>query len=255
VEERIQKIISGCGIASRRAAEQMMREGRVSVNGVIVNQPGVKADALRDEIRVDGALISKSAVNRVYLVLNKPQGYVVTLKDPQNRPIVADLLRDVPERVFPVGRLDYDSEGLLLMTNDGDFSHMIQHPTFKVPKTYMVKIKGTLRSSDVETIRKGAVLEDGAFQPVWASMEKSNRKSCWIEMTIVEGRNRIIRRFFDSINHPVARLIRTSIGDIGLGDLKTGEYRYLQKGEIKSLLELSGPYHKVIRAEKKQKLS
>jgi len=240
MEERIQKIIAKCGIASRRAAEQMMRDGRVSVNGVIITQPGMKADASRDTIRVDGGLISGDAVSPVYLMLNKPTGYVVTLKDPQNRPIVTDLLRGVSERVFPVGRLDYDSEGLLLMSNDGDFSNMVQHPSFKIPKTYMVKVKGNLTKRDIEAIRKGAMLEDGSFKPIWAAMEKSNKKSCWVELTILEGRSRIIRRFFDSIDHPVARLIRTALGDISIGNLRTGEYRYMQKKEVNGLIELSG---------------
>ena len=250
MEERLQKILARCGVASRRAAEQMMRDGRVSVNGKMVTQPGVKADEARDEIRVDGGLISRDAVSRVYLMLNKPQGYVVTLKDPHDRPIVTDLLRDVPERVFPVGRLDYDSEGLLLMTNDGDFSYKVQHPAFKVPKTYMVKVQGNLTRGDIETIRKGAMLEDGTFKPVWAAVEKSNRKSCWVEMTILEGRNRIIRRFFDSIHHPVARLIRTAIADLSLGDLQGGEYRYLQKKEVEILIDSSGKRNKKDRSEK-----
>ncbi len=250
MEERIQKIIARCGIASRRAAEQMMRDGRVSVNGVITTQPGMKADASCDKIRVDGGLISGDAVSQVYLMLNKPKGYVVTLNDPQGRPIVTDLLRGVPERVFPVGRLDYDSEGLLLMSNDGNFSHMVQHPAFKVPKTYMVKVKGNLTKNDIEVIRKGAMLEDGSFKPIWAAMEKSNKKSCWVELTIIEGRNRIIRRFFDSTDHPVARLIRTAIGDISLGDLRTGEYRYMQKKEVKGLIELSGSQDKKYLPEK-----
>jgi len=153
-----------------------MRDGRVSVNGRIITQPGMKADETRDEIRIDGALISSDAVSRVYLMLNKPSGYVTTLKDTHGRPIVIDLLRDVPERVFPVGRLDYDSEGLLLMTNDGDFSHRVQHPEFKTPKTYLVKIKGSVTRNDLEAIRKGAMLEDGSFKPVWVSVEKSNKK-------------------------------------------------------------------------------
>ncbi|MBW2673032.1 MAG: rRNA pseudouridine synthase [Deltaproteobacteria bacterium] len=250
MEERLQKILARCGVASRRGAEQMMRDGRVSVNGRTVTQPGVKADDTRDEIRVDGGLISSAAVSRVYLMLNKPQGYVVTLNDPHGRPIVTDLLRDVPERVFPVGRLDYDSEGLLLMTNDGDFSYRVQHPAFKVPKTYMVKVQGNLARGDIETIRKGGMLEDGAFKPVWAAVEKSNRKSCWVEMTILEGRNRIIRRFFDSIRHPVARLIRTAVADVSLGDLQAGEYRYLQKKEVESLIDSSGVRKKKGRSEK-----
>ncbi|HPQ45188.1 MAG TPA: pseudouridine synthase [Syntrophales bacterium] len=250
MEERLQKIIARCGIASRRAAEQMIQNGRVSVNGRVVTQQGVKADAARDEIRVDGGLISKDAVSPLYLILNKPQGYVVTLNDPQNRPIVSDLLRDVSDRVFPVGRLDFDSEGLLLMTNDGEFSYRVQHPLFKVPKTYMVKVRGNLTNSDVEAIKKGAMLEDGSFKPISATLEKINKKSCWVELTIVEGRNRIIRRFFDSIGHPVARLIRTSIGDLGLGELETGEYRYLQKNEIKSLIDLAGMRRNRNRSEK-----
>ncbi|HOO90511.1 MAG TPA: pseudouridine synthase, partial [Syntrophales bacterium] len=169
MEERLQKIIARCGIASRRAAEQMIQNGRVSVNGRVVTQQGVKADAARDEIRVDGGLISKDAVSPLYLILNKPQGYVVTLNDPQNRPIVSDLLRDVSDRVFPVGRLDFDSEGLLLMTNDGEFSYRVQHPLFKVPKTYMVKVRGNLTNSDAEAIKKGAVLADGSFNPICAT--------------------------------------------------------------------------------------
>jgi len=237
MEERLQKILARCGVASRRGAEQMMRDGRVSVNGVTVTQPGTKADIVHDSIRVDGRLISEAATSRVYLMLYKPRGYVVTLRDPHGRPIVTDLLRDVPERVFPVGRLDYDSEGLLLMTNDGDFSYRVQHPSFKIPKTYMVKVQGNLTRDDIETVRKGAVLEDGVFRPVWASLEKNNRKSCWVEMTILEGKNRIIRRFFDSIHHPVARLIRTAIADIGLGNLKSGEYRHLHKREVENLFE------------------
>jgi len=244
MEERLQKILARCGVASRRGAEQMMRHGQVSVNGTVVTQPGVKADIARDIIRVDGAIISEAAVSRLYLMLNKPSGYVVTLKDPHDRPIVTDLLRDIPERLFPVGRLDYDSEGLLLMTNDGDFAYRIQHPAFKVPKTYMVKVRGGLTRGDTETIRKGVMLEDGLFKPLCATVEKSNRKSCWVEMTILEGRNRIIRRFFDSIHHPVARLIRTAIADVSLGDLRAGEYRYLQKKEVENLIVSSGTREK-----------
>ena len=243
VEERLQKILAGCGVASRRAAEQMMRDGRVSVNGRTVTQPGIKADIARDEIRVDGSRISAAATSRVYLMLNKPGGYVVTLKDTHGRPIVTDLLRDVQERVFPVGRLDYDSEGLLLMTNDGDFAYRIQHPAFKIPKTYMVKVKGALTRSDMDAMRGGVLLEDGPFKPVWAAVEKSNPKSCWVEMTILEGRNRIIRRFFDSIHRPVVRLIRTAIADLSLGELKTGEYRYLEKKEVETLMDFSGTVH------------
>ncbi len=250
MEERIQKILARCGIASRRSAEHMMLEGRVTLNDLVVTQLGTKADLARDVIRVDGGMISEAAVSPIYLMLNKPPGYVVTLSDPHGRPIVSDLLRDVSDRVFPVGRLDYDSEGLLLMTNDGDLSYRIQHPRFKIPKTYMVKVQGNLTRIDLENIRKGAVLPDGPFKPVLVSSDKINRKSSWVEMTILEGRNRVIRRFFEQINHPVVRLIRIAIADLGLGDLKTGEYRYLHNKEVKSLIEHSRTSGKHLLSQK-----
>ncbi len=235
VVERLQKIIARSGIASRRSAEEMIKNGRVSVNESIVTIPGTKADGGRDKIRVDGKLISVE-VSHVYIMVNKPRGYITALSDPQGRPVVTDLIDRIDERVFPVGRLDYDSEGLLLMTNDGDFSYRIQHPKFKISKTYRIKIKGSIGSEESAAIKKGRNLKDGHFKPSHTVIEKSNRKSCWLRMTIMQGRNRIIRRFFDSIDRPVVRLIRIAVEEIELGDLREGEYRHLNKREVKRLL-------------------
>lgn len=233
--ERLQKIIANAGIASRRAAEEMIRQGRVSVNGVVVRELGTKAGP-EDEIRIDGKLIA-TEVDKVYLMLNKPQGYVTTLKDPEGRPIVTDLIGDIRERVFPVGRLDYDSEGLLLLTNDGDFAQKLQHPRFRIPKTYMVKIKGNLTKKEINEMKRGLRLQDGMFVPEELEIEKVNKKSCWLKLTIHEGRNRVLRRFFEAVHHPVARLIRIAVGEIALGKLKEGEYRHLKPNEIRRLLQ------------------
>ncbi|TFG38367.1 MAG: rRNA pseudouridine synthase [Syntrophobacterales bacterium] len=232
--ERIQKIIARAGIASRRSAEKMIREGRVSVGGKIITELGTKADGEHDEIRVDGNLISQGR-SKIYLLLNKPRGYLTTLDDPGGRPIVNDLIVGISERVFPVGRLDYDSEGLLLMTNDGDFAHRVQHPMFKVSKTYLAKVKGNITKKEFDVIKRGAKLEDGDFRPYDVSLDKRNKKSSWIKLTIFEGRNRVIRRFFDTLNYPVTRLIRIAIDDIYIDDLKQGEFRYLKSKEIKKL--------------------
>lgn len=238
MKERLQKIIAMAGISSRRAAEKLILEGRVSVNGKTVRQLGVRADPQRDEIRVNGKLISFEN-NKVYVVMHKPRGYVTTMRDPQNRPVVTDLLNDIPERVYPVGRLDYDSEGLLILTNDGQFAHRIQHPRFGLPKTYHVKIEGHLARREIQSLLKGIQLPDGMFCPRDLRVFKVNVKSSWLSLTITEGRNRVIKRAFESIGHSVRRLIRISIGTIHLGNLKAGMYRHLTKKEIQSIIESS----------------
>ncbi len=238
MEERLQKILSNAGLSSRRAAEKMISDGRISVNGVVVREQGTRADAGRDEIRVDGKLVSFEN-EKVYIVLNKPAGYVTTLSDPQGRPIVTDLLKGVAERVFPIGRLDYDSEGLLLLTNDGDFAQRLQHPRYKVPKTYRVKIEGRLNRIELQGLEKGIDLPDGRFAPTFIATEKFNPKSAWLRLTIHDGRNRVIRRAFDSIGHSVTRLVRVSFGDITLEALGEGEWRSLSHGEVALLVRQS----------------
>jgi 23S rRNA pseudouridine2605 synthase len=238
MEERLQKILSQAGVSSRRAAEKMIAEGRISVNCAVATEPGTKADPEKDEIRVDGRLISCER-ERIYLLLYKPRGVVTTLSDPQGRPVVADLLGGVTERVFPVGRLDYDSEGLLILTNDGEFSQRLQHPRYRIPKTYRVKVEGRLLKGELQALEKGIDLADGRFSPAGVLLEKTNRGSSWLRITITDGRNRVIRRAFESIGHPVVRLIRVAVADIALGSLREGALRLLTPREVDRLLVLA----------------
>jgi 23S rRNA pseudouridine2605 synthase len=238
MKERLQKIISAAGITSRRHAETLIIAGRVSVNGVVIKELGAKADAAKDVIRVEGKVISVEK-NNFYIALNKPAGYVTTLSDPQKRPTVVDLLAGVPERVYPVGRLDYDSAGLLLLTNDGDFAQKVQHPRFQIPKVYRIKIQGRLSKEELKKLSQGIKLPDSIFKPENIQIEKFNERSCWLRLTLKEGKNRIIRRGFEASGRRVSRLVRESIGDINLGALKEGCWRNLTKKEITSLLKLA----------------
>lgn len=235
MKDRLQKIIAAAGIDSRRHAEKLITAGRVSVNDIVIRELGTKADPAKDVIRVDGKIISIEK-SLIYIALYKPAGYVTTLSDPEHRPTVVDLIGDVPERVYPVGRLDYDSEGLLLLTNDGDFAQRIQHPRFQMPKIYRVKIQGRLNKDELMQLSKGIRLNDGTFRPENMQVEKINDKSCWLRLTLREGKNRIIRRGFEAAGHRVARLIRESVASVSLDNLKEGSWRYLTKKEIAQLL-------------------
>ncbi|ESP62598.1 Ribosomal large subunit pseudouridine synthase B [Smithella sp. ME-1] len=235
MKERLQKIIATAGITSRRHAEDLITQGRVSVNNVVITRLGEKADAGKDVIRIDGKTISVGKT-KYYIALNKPAGFVTTLHDPQNRPTVVDLLSDVPERVYPVGRLDYDSRGLLLLTNDGDFAQKVQHPRFQQPKVYRVKIQGHLSKEDLMRLGKGIKLPDSIFKPENLKIEKVNDRSCWLHLTLREGKNRIIRRGFDAAGYRVAMLVRESIGSLKLGNLREGSWRQLTKKEVDQLL-------------------
>lgn len=234
MKERLQKIIAHAGIASRRAAESLIQQGRVTVNGEITTKLGTVADPVLDEIRVDGALVTKEETI-VYIMLHKPAGYVTTMDDPQGRPTVKDLLASVAQRVYPIGRLDYDSEGLLLFTNDGALAQQLMHPRYMIPKTYRVKIKGGIPEKDLRALAKGIALDDGPFKPEGLRVEKVNQKSTWLVLTIYEGRNRVIRRAFEKMGCLVARLIRVRFGKLELADMLPGEYRYLRKRELNIL--------------------
>jgi 23S rRNA pseudouridine2605 synthase len=238
VEERLQKIIAQAGLASRRQAEKMILAGRVSINNQVVKLLGSKVNIEKDEIRVDGMLIYAD-LEKVYVMLNKPSGYVTTLRDPQNRPIVSDLLPTDVVRVFPAGRLDYDSQGLLLLTNDGDLAQRLIHPRFRIPKVYYVKIKGRLSHSEFRALQAGIELDDGIFKFEDVRIAKANEKSTWLAITLRSGKNRIIRRVFEALGHDVAELVRTRIGDLELGNLKTGAHRFLTKAEIKKLFSFA----------------
>ena len=239
MEERLQKILSRAGVSSRRAAEKMIAEGRISVNGNVIIEPGTKADPGKDEIRLDGRLISLET-ERIYLMLHKPKGYVTTLSDPQGRSIVTDLLNGVAARVYPVGRLDYDSEGLLILSNDGEFAQRLQHPRYGIPKTYRVKVEGHLLKGELKALENGIDLPDGKFAPAEIQIEKTNPRSTWINLTLTDGRNRVIRRAFDSLGHPVARLVRVAVADITLASLPEGAWRLLTSREVERLLLLAG---------------
>lgn len=233
MKERLQKILSSCGIASRRKAEEMILEGRVTVNGEAATI-GMKADINKDHIKVDGKLLRRTEP-KVYLMFNKPRGVVTSLSDPEERPTVVDFLKGIKYRVFPVGRLDYDSEGLLFLTNDGEFAYSILHPSKEMPKIYLVKIEGFLEDKDIQKLEKGIRLKDAVTAPARVRKVRKMEANSWIEITIYEGRKRQIRRMLEQIGHPVIRLKRIKIDGIELGELQPGKYRYLTAEEIRKL--------------------
>ena len=233
MQKRIQKILSEMGIASRRHAEEMIREGRITVNGRVA-AIGMKADRARDHIKVDGKLIAWTEP-RVYIIFHKPKSVVTTLRDPEGRKTVKDFLKGVKYRVFPAGRLDYDSEGLLVLTNDGDFAQALLHPSRKIPKTYLVKVKGVLGDREIASLRKGMKLDDGMTAPASVRKIRKTENNSWIEVTIHEGRKRQIRRMVEAAGHLVLRLKRIRIDGIELGDMKPGQYRYLTAEEIERI--------------------
>lgn len=233
MEKRLQKILSEMGITSRRKAEELILEGRVTVNGRIATL-GMKADPDRDHIKVDGKLLTRH-VPKVYIMLNKPKNVVTSLHDPEGRPTVKDFLKGVKYRVFPVGRLDYDSEGLILLTNDGEFAHAVLHPSKKILKTYLVKIKGALEGEEIEKLEKGIKLGDVMTSPARVRRIRKTESNLWLEMIIYEGKKRQIRRMLEKIGHPVLKLKRIRINGLELGELEPGTYRYLTPEEIKKI--------------------
>lgn len=236
--ERLQKILSRAGVASRRAAEQLMLEGRVSVNGTTVRELGSKADAAHDDIRVDGRRV-KPAERRVYLLLNKPRGYVTTRSDPQRRPTVLDLLRGVRDYVYPVGRLDFESEGLLLLTNDGDLAARLTHPTHEVPRVYEARVLGVPDAHDLDRLARGMRIEGRRTQTAEVKLlcpaRPHETSPAVVQITIREGRNRQVRKMCDAIGHPVTALRRVAIGPIRDQKLKLGEWRELTENEVRRL--------------------
>ena len=238
MQERIQKIIARAGVTSRRKAEELILQGRVTVNGQVVNELGSKADAVRDHIKVDGKLI-RPKQPQVYLMLNKPRGYVTTLSDPEGRPMVLNLLKGVKHRVFPVGRLDYDTEGLLLLTNDGDLAHALMHPSYEVPKTYLAKVKGVLTDEEIKKLEKGVPLPDGKTAPCRIKKIRKTHENSWLEVTLHEGKKRQVRRMLESAGHSVLKLKRIRYAFLELAGLLPGQYRYLIPPEVKRLKSLT----------------
>ena len=211
----------------------MILEGLVTVNGVPATL-GMKADLERDHIKVSGKLLS-AVGSKVYIMLNKPVKYLTSMSDTEKRPIVRNLIKRVKARVFPVGRLDYNTEGLLVMTNDGDLANAILHPKNKIPKTYLAKIDGFLDDSDISKLEKGIRLEDGMTAPAKVRRVRTLKANSWVEITIHEGRKRQVRRMFERVKHPVSKLVRTKVNGLTLSNLKPGEFRYLSPDEVKKL--------------------
>ncbi len=235
--QRLQKIIAAAGIASRRKAEELITGGLVSVNGQVVTELGSKADPERDHIRVNGKLLH-GPERHVYLLMNKPKGYVTTLRDPEGRPTVMDLLHGVGARVYPVGRLDYASEGLLLLTNDGEFANRLMKAASHVPKTYMVKVAGTPTAEDLARLRAGLFIASEGGKRVKTAPAKirviREAANPWYEVTLTEGRNRQIRRMFEEIGHHVEKIKRVRYGPLEL-DVHPGEFRRLTPQEVTRL--------------------
>ena len=212
----------------------MVVEGRVMVNGKIIDTLGFKADPSKDHIKIDGKRLPHFEP-KVILLLNKPRGYISTVKDPQGRPTVMDILKKVKWRVYPVGRLDFDAEGLLLLTNDGELTYLLSHPRFSIPRTYWVKVKGVLDEKELIRLKKGIMLEDGKARVVSFYMLRQGEKNSWVRVVVAEGRNRLVKRMFSAVGHPVQKLKRVEFGPIHLGSLPTGQFRYLTPEEITKL--------------------
>jgi 23S rRNA pseudouridine2605 synthase/16S rRNA pseudouridine516 synthase len=232
---RLQKVLAAAGVASRREAERLIQSGRVEVNDRVVTALGTRVDPAHDRIRVDGAPVGRPE-HAVTLLLHKPKGVLCTVRDPRGRPTVLDLVRGVRERLFPVGRLDWNSEGLLLLTNDGDLAQRLMHPSNHVAKTYRVKVKGVVGRPVLEQVRHGLFLDGRRTLP--APVRRiSSQSNTWLEILLFEGRKNQIRRVFERLGHPVLKLRRTAIGPLNDRDLKPGEWRPLTSSEVKALKE------------------
>ncbi|KAA9007201.1 rRNA pseudouridine synthase [Paenibacillus spiritus] len=237
--ERLQKILAQAGVASRRKCEELILAGKVEVNGETVRELGTKADPAVDTITVQGKPIKNE--KKIYIMFNKPKGVITSASDDKGRKIVTDYLKGIQERVYPVGRLDYDTEGLLLLTNDGEFANLLTHPKHHVPKTYLATVEGIPHGTSLDKLKQGIKLEDGMTAP--AELEYKDideeKKEAVISITIHEGRNRQVRRMFEAIHHPVTRLKRISYGGLPLGNLKRGLFRHLTKDEVNELKQLA----------------
>ena len=236
--ERLQKILSQAGVASRRAGEQLMLEGRVTVNGATVRELGTKADPSQDDIRVDGRRVKVAGHHR-YLLLNKPRGYVTTRRDPERRATVLDLLTGVREYVYPVGRLDFDSEGLLILTNDGELAARLTHPRYAVARVYEARVLGVPDAHDLERLAKGVTIEGRRTEPADVTL----LDNATLLVTVREGRNRQVRKMCEAIGHPAAHLKRVAIGPIRDARLKLGHWRELTPEEVERLRKATAGGH------------
>ena len=234
-ELRLQKYLAQCGVSSRRGAEQIIQEGRVTVNGTVVTEMGIKVKK-GDKVTVDGQVVKQEKI-KYYILLNKPAGVLSSVKDDRGRECVVDLIEGIDARLYPVGRLDYDTTGLLLLTNDGDFMQRVTHPSFEIWKTYQAVVKGVPTETDVKRFAEGIMLDDGKTLPAVLDVVGYKGNNAIVEVSIREGRNRQVRRMLERIGHPVNSLKRISFGSLELGDLKPGKWRHVQPEEIARLTE------------------
>lgn len=251
LEVRLQKYISDCGITSRRKAEVMIREGRVTVNGDVVIELGTKVNPYSDIIMVDGHLADLQAVEPIYLMLHKPRGFVTTTNDPEGRETVMNLVKEISERIYPVGRLDYLSEGLLLMTNDGEFANMIMHPKYNVTKVYEVKVFGSVTETIINKLKAGAYLEEGLVKPTSVRVIKQLPTKTWLEFRLNEGRNREIRRLCEAVGLTVDKLKRLAVGGLSIEGVAPGNFRIMSKAQMLGHIGLNedGTAKKVLNQE------
>jgi pseudouridine synthase len=241
--DRLQKVLAAAGVASRRASEILIAQGRVTVNGVAVTEPGSRVDPETDRITVDGDPI-QADVSKRYVMLNKPTGVVSSLADDRGRRDLNDFVSDYPERLFNVGRLDFDTSGLLILTNDGDAAHVLAHPSFEVSKTYVAKVSGLVKGSTLRAMKDGIALDDGPIAVDRVSvLGEPSRGQTLLEITLHSGRNRIVRRLCDAVGHPVSELHRKSFGPLSLGSLSLGATRDLTKVEVGQVLALARESH------------
>jgi len=238
MEQRLQKALAASGVGSRRKCEELIASGRVTVDGKIVAQLGAKVDPEKSTLAVDGRPID-AFPEKVYVALNKPRGYTSTRSDPHAKRTILELLKGVSAPVYPVGRLDVDSEGLLILTNDGDFTYNLTHPSHEIPKTYVANVRGQITPNDLRALRDGITLEDGKTAPAKVRLIDYDRRKAVtrVELTIHEGRKRQVRRMFAALNRPVQKLVRTRIGNVSTGSLEPGQWRSLTDDEVASLLK------------------
>jgi 23S rRNA pseudouridine2605 synthase len=238
-EERLQKIIAAAGVASRRKAEEMIVAGEVTVNGKVVTELGVKANPDRDHIKVRGRLINPKLKHqeKIYILLNKPLGVLTSRSDPKNRPLVVDLVGPYRDKVHPVGRLDFNTEGLLLLTNDGDFTNLITGAK-QAPKVYEVKVKGKPGEYQIAMLERGVTIDGKRTAPATIRLMEESKTNAWYKVTLYEGRNQQIRKMFDHIGHSVIKLRRVAIGFLKNERLKPGEFRFLSEAEVKRFFKL-----------------
>ncbi len=257
MKERLQKIIAAAGLASRRKAEELIADGQVTVNGQVITELGAKADPENDHIKVRGKLINTRLRQRekIYLLLNKPSGVLTSKADPQKRPLVIDLVGPYRSQVHPVGRLDFNTEGLLLLTNDGDFTQLISHASKHVPKVYQVKVKGKPSDQQVEKLERGVVIDRVRTAPAKIRLIEESATNAWYQVTLYQGRNQQIRKMFDQIGHSVIKLRRVAIGFLRNEKLKPGEFRMLSESEVKRFFKFGQPRSRPPSAKRKPNAS